>query len=139
MTKEVGDTVAFGDTDPLEEDMGVRCEDMSPDQLVSYIKSYQEAFGLTIRIDGHPERGVFRGMLRIYGQRDTGLIVKWVFYKHKGRREDGTPVTPLSFAKGRKWWVDKMHLEMQQEQHRSAPMSYTAAAAAFGVRSLSDL
>lgn len=130
--------MAFSDTDPLEKDMGVRCEDMNPDQLVTYIKTYQEAFGLNLKIDGFPERAVFKGMQRIYGQTDAGLIVKWVFYKYKGRY-DNEPVRHLSFAKGRKWWVDKMHLEMQEELRRAAPMSYTASAAAFGVRSLSDL
>lgn len=129
--------MAFLDDDPLEQDMGVRCEDMVPDQLVAYIKSWQGAFGLDVRIDGHPERGVFRGMHRIYGQRDTGLIVKWAFYKHKGRREDGAPVTPLSFAKGRKWWVDKMHLEMQEALRRETARS--AAPAGLGVVSLLDL
>lgn len=130
--------MAFSDTDPLEDDMGIRCEDMSPDQLVAYIKSYHAAFGLNISIDGHPERAVFRGMQRIYGPADTGRIVKWVFYKYRGHY-DNQIVTPLSFAKGRKWWVDRMHLEMQQEQARLAPKSYTAAAAEFGMRSLADL
>ena len=137
MTKEVGDTV-FSDSDPLEEDMNVRCEDMTPDQLVAYVKSYQGAFGLDLKVDGLPELSVFRGMQRIYGQRDAGLIVKWVFYKYRGRYE-GEPIRHFSFAKGHKWWVDKMHLEMQEEQRRSAPKSYTASAAAFGVQILSDL
>lgn len=118
--------------------MGVRCQDMTTDQLVAYIKSYQEAFGLTLHIDGMPERSVFRGMQRIYGPADAGLIVKWVFYRYKGRYE-GEPVRHLSFAKGRKWWVDKMHLEMQEELRRCAPATYTAATATLGVRSLADL
>lgn len=130
--------MAFSDNDPLEDDMGVRCEDMSPDQLVTYIKSYQAAFGLNIPVVGIPERSVFRGMQRIYGQRDAGLIVKWVFYKHRGRY-DGEAVRYQSFSKGRKWWVDKMYLEMQEDLRRSAPRSYSSAAAEFGVRTLSDL
>ena len=130
--------MSFSDIDPLEEDMGVRCEDMTPDQLVSYIKCYQEAFGLNLKIDGLPERSVFKGMQRIYGAHDAGLIVKWVFYKYRGRYE-GEPVRHLSFAKGRKWWIDKMHLEMQEEMRRSTPKSYVNAAAEFGMRSLSDL
>lgn len=122
--------------DPLEEDMGVRCQDMTPDQLVSYIKSYQDAFGLNLPVDGHPERAIFRGMQRIYGPTDAGLVVKWVFYRYKGRYE-GEPIRYQSFAKGRKWWVDKMHLEMQDEMRRSNPATYTATT--LGVRSLADL
>lgn len=128
--------MAFADTDPLEEDMGVRCEDMTPDQLVSYIMSYQKAFGLNMPVDGHPERAIFRGMQRIYGKRDAGLIVKWVFYRYKGRYE-GEPIRYQSFAKGRKWWIDKMHLEMQDEMRRATPATYTATT--LGVRSLADL
>lgn len=128
--------MAFTSSDPLEDDFGVRCEDMSPDQLVSYIKSYQEAFGLNIRIDGMPERSVFKGMHRIYGKRDTGLIVKWVFYKYRGRYADEA-IRPNSFAKGRKWWVDKMHLEMQEELRRES--SRTTTSASLGGVSLADL
>lgn len=127
----------FSDPDPLEDDFGVRCEDMSPDQLVCYIKTYQGAFGLSLKIDGMPERSVFRGMHRIYGKADTGRIVKWVFYRHKGRADDGRPVTPLSFAKGRKWWVDKMHLEMQEAVARENPRRYQTAG--LGGRGLLDL
>ena len=130
--------MAFSDTDPLEEDMGVRCEDMTPDQLVAYIKSYQEAFGLNFPVEGLPERSVFKAMQRLYGKREAGLIVKWVFYKHHGRWE-GEPVRYQSFAKGRRWWVDKMYAELQDDLRRSTPKSYAAAAAEFGMRSLSDL
>lgn len=115
--------------------MGVRCEDMTPDQLVAYIKSYQEAFGLNLPVDGLPERSVFKGMQRIYG-RDAGLIVKWVFYRHRGRWQD-EPVRYQSFAKGRKWWVDKMYLEMQEALARESRR--TATGASLGVTSLADL
>lgn len=128
--------MAFIDPDPLEQDMGVMCQDMNPDQLVSYIKSYQEAFGLNLPVDGLPERSVFKGMQRIYGRADAGRIVKWVFYRYKGRY-DGEPVRYQSFAKGRKWWIDKMYLELQEELRRAAPATY--AATTLGVRSLSDL
>lgn len=128
--------MAFTDDDPLEQDMGIRCEDMTPDQLVAYIKSYQAAFGLNLPVDGLPERSVFKGMQRIYGRRDAGNIVKWVFYKYKGRYA-GEPVRYQSFAKGRKWWVDKMHLEMQDEMRRAA--STTASGSSLGVVSLLDL
>lgn len=128
--------MSFSDTDPLEEDMGIRCEDMTPDQLVSYIKSYQEAFGLNLPVEGLPERSVFKGMQRLYGKRDAGLIVKWVFYKHKGRW-DGEPVRYQSFAKGRKWWVDKMYTELQDELRRES--ARTATGSGLGTVSLLDL
>lgn len=128
----------FSDSDPLEDDMGVMCENMSPDQLVAYIKSYQEAFGLNLRVDGTPERAVFSGMHRIYGRRDAGRIVKWVFWKYRGRYEN-EPVRHFSFAKGRKWWVDKMHLEMQAELRRERSRTEPSRTLGLGVVNLADL
>jgi hypothetical protein len=126
----------FADTDPLEEDMGIRCEDMNPDQLVAYIKSYQEAFGLNLKIEGQRERAVINGLVRIYGRQDAGRIIKWVFYQYKGRY-DKEPVTIFSFSKGRKWWLDKMHLEMQDAIRKERPKDYTSLS--IGGRGLADL
>lgn len=127
--------MAFGDTDPLEEQMGIRCEDMSPEQLVSYIKAYQEAFGVTLAVEGYQERAIFGAMQRTYGQKTAGKIVKWVFYKYHGLI-DGKRVTFTSFAKGRKWWVDKMHVEMQGAERRQVE---TASRVSVGSKRLSDL
>ena len=128
--------MAFLDDDPLEQDMGVRCEDMTPNQLLGYVVSYQRAFGVNIKVDGPPEHAVFKSMQRIYGQRDAGLTVKWVFYKHRGRHR-GEYVTPLSFAKGSRWWVDKMCFEMQDAVRKSNPRHYQDAN--LGGRGLLDL
>ena len=128
--------MAFLDEDPLEHDMGVRCEDMTPNQLLDYVVIYQRAFGVDIKVDGHPEHAVLKAMQRIYGRRDAGLIVKWVFYQHKGRHRDGY-VTPLSFAKGRRWWIDQMHFEMQEAVRMSNPAHYQGAT--LGGRGLLDL
>jgi hypothetical protein len=124
--------------DPLEEDMGVRCEQMSADQLIAYIKGYHAAFDLNLKISGMPERSALTGLQRTYGKTDAGKIIKWVFYHHKGRH-NGEPVTPLSFSKGRKWWTDKMHLEMQEATRITAPADYASAATDLGIRSLADL
>lgn len=128
--------MSFADEDPLEHDMGIRCEDMTPDQLVAYIKSYQEAFGLSLKVDGVKERAVFRGLQKLYGRHDAGRIVKWVFYHHKGRFRD-EPVGFFTFSKGNKWFTDKMHLEAQQalselSRRQSAPVR-------MGMTNLADL
>lgn len=116
--------------------MGVRCEDMTPEQLVTYIKTYQEAYGRHLAVDGQIERAVFRGMKRIYGEATAGLIVKWVFYKYKGLHQ-GDVVTFTKFAKGRKWWVDMMHQEMQAAQRKEE--SKTSSRVGVGSKRLSDL
>lgn len=128
--------MAFSDLDPLEQDMGVRCEDMNPQQLVTYIKDYQHAFGHELAVEGFIERSVFKSMQNIYGKATAGLIVKWVFYKYHGLYA-GETVTFTAFAKGRKWWVDKMHQEMQEAQRKERPS--TASRVAVGAFKLSDL
>lgn len=128
--------MAFVDSDPLEDDMGVRCADMTPDQLVAYIKSYQSAFGLNLRVEGLKERAVFRGLQRVYGKANAGNIVKWAFYHHKGRFRD-EPVGFFMFSKGNKWWTDKLYLEMQESLARESRI--TATGVSLGVTSLADL
>jgi len=128
--------MGFSDLDPVEQDMGLRCEDMGPDELVTYIKTFQEAYGRHLAVDGMIERSVFKGMKRIYGDKTAGLIVKWVFYKYKGLYQ-GDVVTFTKFAKGRKWWVDQMHQEMQAAQRKDDVK--TASRVGVGTKRLSDL
>lgn len=123
----------FVDPDPIEQDMGVRVEKMNPDQLVAYLKTYHAAYGLDLAVEGHQERAIFRSLQKIYGQADAGRIVKWVTYTHKGRW-DGSPVRFASFCKARKWWVDIMHLEMQDGLRVDAAIT---ARRAPGVRKVS--
>lgn len=127
--------MSFNDPDPLEQDMGIMCADMSPEQLVSYIKAYQEAFGVSLAVEGYQERAIFGSMQRTYGAKTAGKIVKWVFYKYHGL-QDGQRVSFTSFSKGRKWWVDKMHIEMQGAERRQVE---TASRVSVGSKRLSDL
>lgn len=128
--------MVFSDSDPLEQGMGVRCEDMSPEQLVSYIKTYQKAFGINLAVEGVIERSIFRSMQKIYGRKSAGNIVKWVFYKYHGRYS-GEPVAFTSFSKGRKWWVDKMYIELQDHLRKEKPS--TPGKSSVGAKKLSDL
>lgn len=128
--------MSFSDKDPVEQDMGLRVEEMTPAELVTYIKTYQEAFERHMAVEGFIERSVFKSMQRIYGQATAGQIVKWVFYKYKGVWRNEV-VGFTSFAKGRKWWVDMMYQEMQAQQRKEAVP--TASRVAVGSFKLSDL
>lgn len=130
--------MAFSDTDPLEEDMGVRCEDMNADQLVAYIKAYQDAFGFNLKVEGPKERGVFRGLQRVYGNANAGRIVKWAFYHHKGKFRDEI-INFFHFSKGNKWLTDKFYLELQQDAAKETANVNRFQGASLGVTSLSDL
>lgn len=128
--------MSFSDPDPLEQDMGVLCRDMTADQLVAYIKSYQEAFGLNLKVEGFKERAVFRGLQRIYGKDNAGLIVKWAFYQHRGRFRDEA-INFFHFSQGNKWLTDKFYLELQQDTVKNDPARFEGAS--LGVVSLNDL
>lgn len=112
---------AFSDPDQVEQSIGVRVEDMTPDQLVCYVKeSMKLLHQVELVVDGFKERAVFRAMQANYGKVDTGQIVKWAFYRHRGEWK-GEKIQYFSFAKGRKWWVDMMHMEMQGARRREKP------------------
>lgn len=128
--------MAFSDTDPLEEHLGVRCEDMTPDQLICYVKTYHETFGLNLQVEGFRERSVFLALQRLYGKRAAGLIVKWAFYRYRGQWQ-GEPIGFFKFSRGCKWWTDKMHFEVQTEINKSDPSQYLEAT--LGGRGLADL
>lgn len=132
--------MGFLDKDPLEELMGVRVERMRPYQLVEYIQTYQEAFGLTLKARKHAEDQVFIDLQETYGKRDAGRIVKWAFYSggpHKGNWQN-RPIGFRDFARGSKWWTDRLHLEMQK--HLAAPkVSVKTYEKTVGQKQLSDL
>jgi glutathione peroxidase-family protein len=103
---------AFTDADPVEKHMGLRVEEMTPQQLVNYVVTYQKAMNdLELTIQGHPERAIFKAMQRDYTPEVAGRIVKWVFYKYMGRRGDRF-VGCSDFVKGARWWHDKIRAEM---------------------------
>lgn len=114
--------MSFSDKDPIEEMMSLRVEEMTPGELVTYIKTYQEAFDRRMAVEGMIERSIFKSMQRIYGAATAGQIVKWAFYKYHGVY-GGEVITFTSFTKGRKWWVDKMHQEMQAAQRKETAKS----------------
>lgn len=128
--------MSFGSTDPIESQMGVMCQDMTPEELVCYVKTYHQAFGVDLAVDGQMERAIFKGLQRIYGPKTAGLIVKWAFYKHKGRHQ-GAPIVFTSFTKGRKWFCDLMHVEMQDYMRKEKPDSPSRVGV--GAKRLSDL
>lgn len=128
--------MSFSDPDPLEQDMGVLCTDMSPEQLVTYIHDYHAAFDLELPVEGIKERSVMRGLQNTYGPARAGNIVKWAFYHHKGRFR-GAAVGYFDFIKARKWFTDQLALEYQDALRKERPV--TASRVAVGSRKLSEL
>lgn len=128
--------MAFNDPDPVEEQMNLRVEEMTPAELVIYIQTYQGAFDRHMAVEGFIERSIFKSMQKIYGQATAGQIVKWAMYKYHGVYA-GDVITFTSFAKGRKWWNDRMHQELQAHLRQERPP--TASRVAVGSVRLSDL
>lgn len=117
--------MAFEDVDAGEEYLSKPVSTMTPDELVAYVRHMvRESFGYALPVEGRPERAVFTWVRRVYGD-DAGAVVKWVFWRHSGKTSDGEPVSHFSWAKGRKWWVDRMFLELQQ--HRAGEAGKAAA------------
>lgn len=135
--------MAFLDPDPLEDEMGVRVEDMNADQLVGYLKDYQQGLnGLTLKLSGVAEFKRMQWLIEIYGQPDAGRIVKWTYWKHRGRwaskRTYADVIRHARFNAKMKWWVDIMHTEMQEQINRENNAPKTSAAAV-GFSTIRDL
>lgn len=111
----------FVDLDPIEEYLGKSVVEMTEWELISYLKDAMRAlYDIDLAVEGYAERSILVCLRKTYGT-DTGRIVKWVIWQHHGR-PDGQYVTFTSFSKGRRWFTDRMHLEMQDQVAReSAP------------------
>lgn len=105
---------SFTDLDPVEQEMGVRVEEMVPDQLVAYLKSHQQRLGIRRPTEEQDRWPTFRRLQNHYGQQDAGRIVKWAFspYGHAGHY-DGWPITYFSFTKDREWLTDRLLRELR--------------------------
>jgi len=112
--------VAFSDLDPLEAHMGTPVEEMTADQLVTYLKDYQlNLNGLDLKVAGPPEYKRMVWLQENYPQPAAGRIIKWTYWKYRGRwrnrHGDREVVFPRWFCERMRWWVDRMYSEMQQE------------------------
>jgi len=58
-----------------------------------------------------------------------------VFFRHKGKNNQGQLVRYFDFIAGRKWWVDILHMEMQRHRRGEKPQTPIKATAT----TLSDL
>lgn len=128
---------AFSEPDAVETEFGVSCDHMSADRLVAYIKRSQELLGRDISL-GKWDFRIFEAMKQHYGTKTAGLIVKWVFYKYRGVY-DREIVTMTKFAKGRRWWTDKMHQEMQAALRIEDSRTAKAKPASTGFATARDL
>lgn len=111
--------------DPAEQALGKSAEDMTPQELVSYLRlSMRDKRDLDLRIDGSgvKERSVMTHLQKVYGRQGAGLIVRWAVYG-KGGECDGKPLTFFSFQKERKWWTDEVYAEAQQHRTHAAQAS----------------
>lgn len=99
--------MGFDDLDAGEQYPSKPASTMTPDELVAYVRHMvRESLGYALPAEGRPERAVFTWVKKVYGE-DAGHMVKWVFWRHSGKTPDGEPASHFSWAKGRKWWVDR--------------------------------
>ena len=101
--------------------MGKSVEQMTAHELVSYIKTWIKAvYGIDLPASPHREKAIFSALKRTYGDREAGRIVKWAYWKHNGKRNNGEYVTYSTFSRPMKWWTDIMYIELQDEMLRES-------------------
>ena len=112
-------------TDPIEKMMDKYVEDMDASDLVVYMKTYLEVYGIHLQVDGLIERKILESFLKRYPG-NGGRIMKYVMLVLKGKK-DGRYVTWTSFSKGMKWWTDQCLVDLQQaaQERRAKAASQT--------------
>jgi hypothetical protein len=124
--------VSFLDQDPVEEDMGLRVEDMTSDQLAVYFKEQMKAINDIDVSLGLVDFAIMKNFLvGKYRQPNAGRILKWLFFRHKGKvtiHGERQVASTRIFVEKLKWMIDKLNVEMQmavarEERKRVAPAS----------------
>lgn len=114
--------MAFIDLDPIETQMGVRVEDMDADSLLNYFKrSQQEVNDIEAVIRPFVDFRTFEQLIKEYPQPRAGRIVKWLFYKHKGKATwDGRKqvVRVPHFSTPWRWMVEQWWTQVQMDLKR---------------------
>lgn len=123
--------MAFADLDQAELTLGKPVTAMTDSELVSYlrlaIRAHQD---IDLPIEGSPERAVMAALKRTYGS-EAGNIVKWACYRH-GAKDGEQVIGYFSFAKGRKWYVDRLYTELQQHRREQRELdAHDAQASGF--------
>lgn len=120
----------FIDRDPIEIYMDKRVEKMTKWELISYLKNaFAALYGVELIAEGTAEPAIFGWLKKTYGDVDAGRIVKYVIWAYFGRdsANPGSYVRFTSFCKARKWWIDAIHNEMQQQVMRETTPVVQAA------------
>lgn len=123
--------------DKSEKHLGAVVTEMSPFQLVSYLKDAMEIrYGIELRIDGAgaKERAVMTQLQKVYGEAGAGHILKFVIIEMLGKDEKGKPVTFFSFSKARKWWTDELYgsAQVRAQMDRKKKVTEKQAVSGFG-------
>lgn len=122
----------FLSKDQVENTMGLSVTEMDHNDLVNYFKHMQR------RVNGFRMSMVLadfviaeRFLIDQYGQPSAGRIVKWLFYRYKGKvtiKGETELATMRSFNAKNKWWVDQLDFEQQQAvAEERKPKSYVSS------------
>ncbi len=109
---------SFVSRDQIENTLGMSVTEMDHNELVNYFKNQQR------RINGFRMSMVLadfviaeKFLIDQYGQPSAGRIVKWLFYRYKGKitiKGETDLATLRSFNAKNKWWVDQLDFEQQK-------------------------
>jgi len=110
--------VSFLSKDKVENVLHLRVTEMDHNQLVKYFEGQQRITnGVNVVCNTAEHVIVKKYLLGTYQQPDAGRIMKWLFYRYKGKvtvKDEPEIATLRSFNAKMKWWVDKLNSEQQQ-------------------------
>lgn len=104
--------MSFDQSDFGEDLLGKSVKNMSGDDLLPYaVAMHKEYLGFRLIIDPVKDRAVMRWLKKTYGE-EAGEMVKWMFFQHGGKLDNGETFTTTWFNSNHKWWIDQIYSEM---------------------------
>ena len=104
--------MSFLDLDIGENLIGKKASQFEVNDFMPYtMEMFKNQFGFRFVPDPLKDRAIYQWLKKTYGP-DSGNIVKWVFYRHKGS-VNGDNFNVTMFQSAHKWWIDGIFTEMK--------------------------
>lgn len=126
----------FLDPDLTEIALNKLAEEMNPDELMGYFVASQKRLnGIDVVIrGGNADFNIFDRLIQDYPQPKAGWIVKWLFYRHKGKAEWDKAkqiVRVPQLSRSWRWMVEQWSVQYQMQMRRDERREMAPAASGF--------
>lgn len=88
--------------------------ELTAQELLRYaLYMFEQTMGFRYAVNWPKDFRTFDWLVNTYGQRESGLMIKWLFYRYQGVFDNET-FAPSWFCAPRKWWIDQRRAEVMK-------------------------